>query len=169
MLGGNDGAHAVLVASKTMIGFRVVSCVGSDLQQSNARHGLSEERTKLVDVRTWTAPGASGEDEMAVGVANHSQLGKMMINHGFPGLGDAGATANEVPASRAAFQTCGVDRRALDSSSATQMHANGGVQKVPGRSGFEQSLGGFFHCGEVGNAPKFQHLYQRRMIGQMRS
>ena len=163
----NQGPDAALLAGKAMIGFGVVAGIGSDARQAYTRECFDQERLEFRDIDIGSTPGLVSENEMRLDVADHTELGVMMINHRFPGSSHRSAPPHEVAACRTRLQSGGVNSRATNSPFAPQVLANGGVQEASGRRCRQQSPRRFLERRVVRNTGQPQRLDERRTIGQM--
>jgi hypothetical protein len=142
VLGRDDGAYAKFFASQTMIAFGVIAGVGHHSDEPNRSLCVAQQRRELIDVWPWPSADAHCQNEVAVGVRDHAQLGVMMVNHGFPGLANSTSPSHEVGASRAAFQTGRVHGGRADLSAAAIAHPDGPLEQPLGRAGSQQPPAG---------------------------
>src|ERR1700727_529196 len=101
-------------------------------------------------------------------ITDHTELGEVMINHGFPGLTGTHSPLDEVAARARTLQAGRVDCGSPNPPTPTPMHVYRRIQQMPGVAGTQQTLRGFLQRRKMRHLPQTDQACQRRIILQIR-
>jgi hypothetical protein len=113
-----------------MVRFRIEAGIGRNAAHPHPRERFCHKWPELINIRPGSATVIRGKNKMRVDVTHEAQLGKAVINHGFPGATHVSTATNKVAAGGRGFQSGRIDRGPRHTPLTSQVFADRGVQQM---------------------------------------